>query len=113
MTNLVLTVEVPTLVAVEYGKYRNRIAYVPGDAELNSRVRAVRRIVRADGTLDPDQIEVEVFVPEYYRSAVEAPRSRWVSDEYLRARALVSKNRKSLAALIASGDMEWQLGERA
>ncbi|MBB2928373.1 hypothetical protein [Paraburkholderia silvatlantica] len=109
---LVLTVEVPSIVAVELGRYR-RVTYVPGDCELNSRVRAVRRIVRADGTLESERVEVEVFVPEERRRAVEAPRSAWITPEYLRCKALVSKNRKSLAAFLDSGDRELTLAEES
>ncbi|NIE67458.1 hypothetical protein [Burkholderia sp. Ax-1719] len=103
--NLVLTCEIPSLVAVEAGRYR-RLTYIPGDAELNSRVRALRRVVLADGSLSPIQVEVEVFVPTDRRRAVEAPRTAWVTPEYLRCKALVSKNKKSLAAFMASGDLE-------
>ncbi|QBQ99233.1 hypothetical protein [Paraburkholderia pallida] len=105
---LVLTVEVPSVVAVEVGRYR-RLTYVPGDCELNSRVRAVRRLVNRDGTFEAERVEVEVFVPEDRRRAVETHRSNWVTPEYLRCKALVSKNRKSLAAFMDSGDREWNL----
>jgi hypothetical protein len=106
---LVLTCEVPSVGAVEIGRYR-KLVYVPADVELNSRVRAVRRIAGRDGALETERVEVEVFVPEDRRRAVEAPRrDDWVTPEYLRCKALVSKNRKSLAAFMDSGDSEWNL----
>jgi hypothetical protein len=103
---MVLTTDVPTLVPVAYGRYRNRISYVAGDAEHVARVRVVRRIVLTDGTLDPDKAEVEVYVPEDRRGAIEAPRAAWVTPEYLRCSALLSKNRKSLRDFFDSGEME-------
>ncbi|MBN3853818.1 hypothetical protein G3N59_10540 [Paraburkholderia sp. Ac-20340] len=103
---LVLTVEVPSLAPAVYGRYRNRIAYVAADVEMNSSVRVVRRLARQDGTLRDDAVEVEVFVPEDRRNGVEAPRAAWVTPEYLRCRAIVSKNRKSLREFIESGERE-------
>ena len=103
---MVLTTDVPTLVAAEYGRYRNRIAYVPGEAEHVARVRVIRRIKLADGTLDPDRAEVEVYVPEDRRRGIEAPRAKWVTPEYLLASARLSKNRKTLREFFESGVME-------
>jgi hypothetical protein len=105
MTDLILTVEVPSLVLVEWGRYR-RIFSTPGDVEMISRVRAVRRIARSDGSFDPERVEVEVFVPPDRRRAIEARPEAWITPEYLRCKALVSKNRKSLAALLDSGARE-------
>lgn len=102
----VLTTDVPTLVAAAYGRYRNRIAYIPGEAEHVARVRVLRRKRLADGTLDPDRIEVEVFVPEDRRASIEAPRSAWVTPEYLRCTARLSKNRKTLREFFESGELE-------
>lgn len=102
---MVLTVEVPSVVAVEHVRYR-RLSYVPGDVEYTAAVRVVRRITRADGTFDPGRVEVEVFIPASRRRAVEVPRSRWVDDEYLRCIALVAKNRKTLRDFLESGAVE-------
>jgi hypothetical protein len=103
---MVLTTDVPTLVATEYGRYRNRVAYVPGEAEHVARVRVIRRIRLASGELDPDRAEVEVYVPEDRRRSIEAPRAAWVTPEYLRCSARLSKNRKSLREFFESGVME-------
>ncbi|MFT0167500.1 hypothetical protein ACLKMY_00530 [Paraburkholderia mimosarum] len=103
---MVLTTDVPTLVPATYGRYRNRITYVSGTAEHVARVRVVRRIRLADGTFDPDRAEVEVFVPEDRRAVIEAPRGSWVTPEYLRCIARLSKNRKSLRDFFDSGSFE-------
>ncbi|MBB2981764.1 hypothetical protein [Paraburkholderia tropica] len=102
----VLTTDVPTLVPKIYGKYRNRITYVTGEAEYVARVRVVRRVVLSDGVLDPDLAEVEVYVPEDRRAGIEAPRGAWVDGEYLRCTARLSKNGKSLREFFESGEME-------
>ncbi|WP_028205004.1 hypothetical protein [Paraburkholderia nodosa] len=100
---LVLTTEVPTMVATSY---RGRVSYQPGFAEHIARVRVVRRIRLADGSLDPERAEVEVYVPEDRRAGIEAPRDAWVTPEYLRCRALRSKNRRSLRDFFESDVME-------
>ncbi|WP_321878457.1 hypothetical protein [Paraburkholderia bannensis] len=106
---LMLTCEVPSVVAVEHGRY-GRVSYVPGDVEYEARPRVVRRIRRADGSLDPDRVEVEVFVPRARRAGVEAKRGAWRDADELGAwlvcRALVSKNRKTIRPFIESGELE-------
>jgi hypothetical protein len=102
---MVLTTEVPSLVAVEHGRFR-RISYVPGDVEFVSRVRVVRRLRQRDGSFEAERVEVEVFVPEDRRRSVETPRSNWIDGEYLRCKALVAKNRKTLRPFLESGEFE-------
>ncbi|WP_321904406.1 hypothetical protein [Paraburkholderia tropica] len=103
---MVLTTDVPTLVPATYGKHRNRITYVTGEAEHVARVRVVRRVVLPGGALDPDLAQVEVYVPEDRRASIEAPRGAWVDREYLRCTARLSKNGKSLREFFESGDLE-------
>lgn len=103
---MVLTVEVPSIVSVQYGRYRNRISHVPGDVEYTARVRVVRRIRLADGSLDPDRVEVEVFVREDLRRGIAARRDDWIDGEYLRCKALVTKNPKTLRPFLESGELE-------
>ncbi|MFD1557073.1 hypothetical protein ACFSHT_15840 [Paraburkholderia silviterrae] len=103
---MVLTTDVPTIVPTTYGRGRSRLAYVPGFAEYIARVRVVRRMQLADGTLDPERAEVEVYVPEDRRAGIEAPKSAWVDEEYLRCIARLSKNRKTLRDFFESGVME-------
>ncbi|WP_321968855.1 hypothetical protein [Paraburkholderia tropica] len=103
---MVLTTDVPTLVPEIYGKYRNRITYVPGEVEYVARVRVVRRVVLPGGVLDPDLAHVEVYVPVDRRAGIEAPRRAWVDREYLRCTARLSKNGKSLREFFDSGELE-------
>lgn len=100
---MVLTTEVPTMVATPF---RGRVSYQRGFAEHVARVRVIRRIRLADGSLDPERVEVEVYVPEDRRAGIEAPPGAWVTPEYLRCRALLSKNRKSLRAFFESDATE-------
>ncbi|POR52774.1 hypothetical protein B0G62_10471 [Paraburkholderia eburnea] len=103
---MVLITDVPTLIPAIYGKYRNRITYVAGYDEYVARVRVIRRKKLADGSLDPDLAEVEVYVPDDRRAGIEAPRGAWVDAEYLRCTARLSKNRKSLRDFFDSGELE-------
>lgn len=103
---MVLTTDVPTLVPKIYGKHRNRITYVTGEAAHVARVRVVRRVELPGGALDPDLAEVEVYIPEDRRAGIEAPKGAWVDREYLRCTARFSKNRKSLREFFESGEME-------
>lgn len=104
-----LTCEVPSIVAVDRGRY-GRVSYVPGDVEYEARPRVVRRIRRADGSFDAERVEVEVFVPRARRGGVEVKREAWLdADElgaWLRCKALVSKNRKTLRPFLESDDLE-------
>ncbi|WP_321814597.1 MULTISPECIES: hypothetical protein [unclassified Paraburkholderia] len=104
-----LTCEVPSVVAVEHGRYR-RVSYVPGDIEYEARPRVVRRIRRADGSIEHERVEVEVFVPRARRAGVEARRDAWLDADdlgaWLRCKALVSKNRKTLRPFLESGELE-------
>lgn len=110
-----LKVEVPGIVPVEYGRYRNRIAHLSESMEYDASPRVVRRIRQRDGSLDPDRVEVEVFIAKDRRRAVEARQEDWLDigpdGAWLRCKALVSKNRKSLAAFIDSGGPEWTAGD--
>jgi hypothetical protein len=69
----------------------------------------VRRVRRADD--DPEceiAVLVDVELPPQYRG-VATPRY-FNEDGTYRVEALVKFNRRSLAAFIASGDHEWDLG---
>lgn len=72
----------------------------------------VRRVRRAD---DDPECEIVVLVdfdlPPQYRG-LATPRY-FNADGTYRGEALVKYNRRTLAAFIASGDHEWQVGDEA
>lgn len=106
--DMVLTVQVPKLVAVFYGKHRNRYSAVEGLVPLVTSVRAVRLIVR-EGAPDPVAVQVDAFIPERERRGIEGRATKWITPEVYRCIAYIRENRKSLAAFLASGDLEWRL----
>lgn len=110
-----LKVEVPSIVPVMYGRGRHRISHLSESMEYDASPRVVRRIRFRDGSFDLDRVEVEVFVPRDRRRAIEAKREDWLDigpdGAWLRCKALVSKNRKTLAPFLASGDFELMLAE--
>lgn len=104
---MVLTVAVPVRMAVEMrvGR-RTRVTSMVDDVAFVTSVRRLRRIQHVGGSLDPDRVTVEAFIPEHQRRGVEAIKGSWLSDEYLRCYARLSLNRKSLREFFESGELE-------
>ncbi len=107
----VLRVEVPKLVPITYGKYRNRVTYEERDTELVTSVRALRRIEKAGGW-DEERIEADAYITPGEARQIEGRRSAWKTPEIRTCIVHVSKNRKSLAGFLASGDREWDVSEK-
>lgn len=108
----VLTIQVPKLVSVAYGKYKNRISEVEDLVQLITSVHAVRRIVD-DGIVDEVAVQVDAFIPEQHRAEITGPRSRWITPEVYRTIAYIEHNKRTLRAFIESGDAEWDLREQS
>lgn len=107
---MVLTVAVPSLVAVEMrSRHRSRVVTTVDDVAFITSVRVVRRIRIGNEALDPDRAEVEAFIPEHQRLGIEARRNDWISPEYLRCYARLSLNQKSLREFFDSGEHEWRI----
>ena len=83
-------------------EYRGRLVYDRAYEPLVTRVLAVRYRPGAD------TVEVDAWIPEARRRGVDAPKGAWVGDGVLRTRARIDQNRKSLAPLLASGELEWR-----
>lgn len=104
---LVLSVSVPSLVVVEVrSRHRARVMTTVDDVALITSVRAVRRIQRRDGSLDPDRVEVEAFIPDQYKAGLQPRKGDWLDSGYLRCHAKLAHNRKSLREFFESGELE-------
>lgn len=108
---MILTVQLPTLQAILYGKYKNRISHVQADVPLVTTVYKIRRLAR-NGKYDADLISAEAFIPEHYRSAVDPKDWRWVDKETLRVMVNIKDNRKTLAAFLGSYEPELDVREQ-
>lgn len=89
---------------------RGRILYTAAPALIETQVRVVRRHP-VDHRLRDHSVIVEAFCPDHFRRGIEAPKSQWADQEYLRTTADIALNKKSLAAFLDSGESELHLSE--
>ena len=102
---MILEIQIPVLVTVTYGKYRNRFS---AEARLMPIVTSVRALRLIPG--DSIAIEVEAFIPEKDRDMIDGPRSKWLTPEFRKCICYVDDNRKTLREFIESGAQELILG---
>jgi len=104
---MVLSVAVPMRVAVEVrSRRRVRVTSIVDDVPLVTSVRRLRRIQHIGGSLDPDRVIVEAFIPDHERGYIEASKGSWLESDYLRCYARLSLNGKTLRDFFESGEME-------
>lgn len=59
----------------------------------------------------PRFVYAEAWIPEHYRSGFLPGDLDWVGDGIYRAKAPIEFNSTTLAAFLASGDLEWDVRE--
>lgn len=102
---MILEIQIPVLVTVTYGKYKNRFSVQPKLMPIVTSVSALRLI-----SGDNIAIEVDAFIPESLRGQIDGPRSKWRTPEIRKCICYIDDNRKTLRDFIESGAQELILG---
>jgi hypothetical protein len=107
-----LLVEIPD--GTGYFRHGRRIgrAYVTRYAKTKKIETTVYRVALVDGGRDPKRVWVDAWVPEHRRGGFIPGDLSWLGDGIYRTYAYVDDNRNTLAAFLASGDLEWDVREQ-
>lgn len=101
-----LTGEVP---AFDAFLTSGRLSYARCETTIeDTSVHRLRRVTRR-GRLVETEIEALAFIPESYRHGIPETDRKWCGLEMYWMKVIVAKNRKTLAAFMASGELEMEV----